>query len=147
MTFDKVMHESECKNVCFFEKRCLVIRYNSVNRICEIGTLVDQKNKRSVDSSPYSLLDSQQAALGTKYISVNTCFVGKKLFDHEEKLMFVETAEGYFHLQLACSSIPTITNATRAQSAAESGLLECDVLVGLAVGDVDGVTVAVSVRS
>ena len=39
--------------------------------------------------------------------------------------MFVETAAGYFHLHLTCSSIPTITNATRAQSPAECGL-ECD---------------------
>jgi len=110
--------EDECMALCFYESKCLAIRYNISSSSCEIGSL----SKGSSIDHPFLALDSLPADETSRYASSNACFVGERLYDHEDEVLITETASGYFHMPRTCTILPNSGEVSSVLSQAECGL-------------------------
>lgn len=111
--------EDECKALCFYDSKCLAIRYNISSSTCEIGALSEGS---SIDD-PFYALASLPADETSRYASSNACYVGERLdYDHEKEVSITEIASGYFHMPRTCTISQTLADASSMMSPAECGL-------------------------
>jgi hypothetical protein len=110
--------EDECKALCFYDSKCVAIRYDISSRTCEIGTLSEGS---SIDH-PFLALDSLPADETSRYASSDACYVGERLYEQEDEELVTEKASGYFHMPRTSTILTDTGDVSSVQSPAECGL-------------------------